>query len=102
MNKAIYIAFVSEPVNDRKCELGKVRSEGSATRKNSVRDFEIFRFRNRFQDFAKISRFLMRFQDSGEIPRFQSRFQRFLVRFQDFGEISGDFKISGEISRFER
>ena len=76
--------------------------EGSATRKNSVRDFEIFRFRNRFQDFAKISRFLMRFQDSGEIPRFQSRFQRFLVRFQDFGEISGDFKISGEISRFER
>ena len=44
----------------------------------------------------------MRFQDSGEIPRFQSRFQRFLVRFQDFGEISGDFKISGEISRFER
>jgi hypothetical protein len=51
-----------------------VRTEGSATKQNGVRDFEIPKISPRFQDFTD---FKWDFKISSGISRFHARFQDF-------------------------
>ena len=74
---------------------GTIITEGSDTHINSVRDFEIFRFQERFRDF---SRFLLGFPDFSQDFQISVEISRFQSRFQDF---SRDFQISVKISRFQ-
>ena len=70
--------------------------EGSDTHKNSVRDFEISRFPERFLDF---SRFLLGFPDFTLDFWISVKISRFRSRFPDFGQ---NFRISVKISRFHK